>query len=164
MKLVPLYRKNIIVHYAQVDDEDYVWAIQWRWGFDNKPYATRGERRLGVFKRFYLHVEIAKRAGIDTTNQCDHLDRYKFNCQRFNLRAATCQQNGANRSAQPGSSLYKGVSWQKADSKWKCYVCYNRKQTHLGLFTDEVEAAKAYDKKALELFGEYAHLNFPIGV
>jgi hypothetical protein len=31
----------------------------------------------------------------------------------------------------------------------------------LGLFDDEVEAAKARDAKALELQGEFAYLDFP---
>ena len=32
---------------------------------------------------------------------------------------------------------------------------------YLGTFDDEVEAAKARDRKAYELEGEYAYLNFP---
>jgi len=31
----------------------------------------------------------------------------------------------------------------------------------LGYFTDEVDAARAYDLTALEHFGEFASLNFP---
>ena len=32
---------------------------------------------------------------------------------------------------------------------------------HIGRFDDESEAARAYDRKAFELSGQYASLNFP---
>jgi len=32
---------------------------------------------------------------------------------------------------------------------------------HLGSFVDEIEAAKARDRKAYELCGDFAYLNFP---
>ena len=35
------------------------------------------------------------------------------------------------------------------------------KRKHLGHFSDEIEAAKVYDAKVKELFGDYAKLNFP---
>ena len=38
---------------------------------------------------------------------------------------------------------------------------YNRRTIYLGLFDDEAEAAKARDRKAYELAGEFAYLNFP---
>lgn len=33
---------------------------------------------------------------------------------------------------------------------------------YCGVFKDELEAAKAYDKKAIELYGEFANLNIPL--
>ena len=32
---------------------------------------------------------------------------------------------------------------------------------HLRRFDDDIQATIAYDRKAAELFGEFAHLNFP---
>jgi hypothetical protein len=33
---------------------------------------------------------------------------------------------------------------------------------HIGYFSSEEAAAHAYDAKAVELFGEFAHLNFEV--
>jgi intein/homing endonuclease len=39
---------------------------------------------------------------------------------------------------------------------------FNYKQIWIGRYEDEIEGAKAYDRKAKELFGDYAKLNFPV--
>ena len=57
------------------------------------------------------------------------------------------------------SSQYKGVSYFKQTNKWISYITYNNKRIHLGLFKNELKAAIAYNKKAIELFGEFAYLN-----
>ncbi len=49
----------------------------------------------------------------------------------------------------------------KRDRKWQATIQANRRKMSLGAFDDEIEAAVAYDRKAKELFGEFAYLNFP---
>ena len=44
---------------------------------------------------------------------------------------------------------------------WRAYIRHNQKLIHLGMYKTKEEAARAYDKKAVEVFGEFAHLNFP---
>lgn len=39
-------------------------------------------------------------------------------------------------------------------------IMVDRKAKHIGYYDDEIEAAKAYDSVAQELFGDYARLNF----
>ncbi|WP_010243847.1 AP2 domain-containing protein [Acetivibrio cellulolyticus] len=58
------------------------------------------------------------------------------------------------------TSKYVGVSFNRRINRWTAQITYNYKMYHLGRFDDEIKAAKAYDKKALELFGEKAKLNF----
>ena len=54
-------------------------------------------------------------------------------------------------------SKYIGVS--KCQNKWKSMLHSDNKHFHLGLFEEEIDAAKAYNDKALELHGENAKLN-----
>jgi len=57
------------------------------------------------------------------------------------------------------TSKYVGVClWR---SLWRATIFKNRKQYHIGIFEDEEEAARAYDKMALQFYGEKAKLNFP---
>lgn len=57
------------------------------------------------------------------------------------------------------SSKYVGVTWNKINKKWMTQISYKRKQYYLGYFDSEEDAAKAYNQKALELYGQYAKTN-----
>lgn len=59
------------------------------------------------------------------------------------------------------TSKYFGVYLDKARSKWAAKIRFNMRNYCLGRFEGEVDAARAYDKKAFELLGEHAKLNFP---
>ncbi|ASN71810.1 putative homing endonuclease [uncultured Caudovirales phage] len=56
---------------------------------------------------------------------------------------------------------YKGTSWLKRDKCWVAIILNDSKPITLGYFDNEIEAARAYDQKAIELFGDKAILNFP---
>jgi hypothetical protein len=53
------------------------------------------------------------------------------------------------------SSQYHGVTLSKQHNKYKALLVFNKKQLHLGFFAIEMEAAQAYNKKALELNEKY---------
>ena len=59
------------------------------------------------------------------------------------------------------TSIYVGVCYDNRRNKWRAQINLKGKQYHLGRFVKEEEAAKAYDKKAIELYGEEAKLNYP---
>lgn len=58
-------------------------------------------------------------------------------------------------------SGYRGVCRHTQNPTWVAKICVNRKTMHLGSFSTGILAAIAYDKKALELLGDKAKLNFP---
>jgi len=92
----------------------------------------------------------------------DHEDRDPYNNQRYNLRPATRKQNAQNHGlSTQNTSGFKGVSWSKHHNRWWARIKVNQKFIHLGYYVDPIYAAKAYDRRAKEFFGEFAYLNFP---
>ena len=57
------------------------------------------------------------------------------------------------------SSKYKGVCWVKRRSNWSSSMKTENKEVFIGHFAEETEAALAYDKKAIELWGDDAYTN-----
>lgn len=90
----------------------------------------------------------------------DHINGDPFDNRIENLREATASENGGNRRKINDSltSKYKGVSLNKT-GKWRAQIVLNYRKLYLGLFDTQIEAAKAYNKAALELFGEFAKVN-----
>ena len=73
-----------------------------------------------------------------------------------NLQIVTHQQNQFKKVLKKkGTSIHKGVSWNKQMKKWKASIMIDGKSIYLGLYSDELEAAKAYKAKAKELFGDF---------
>lgn len=90
----------------------------------------------------------------------DHINHNGLDNRKENLRLVTCSQNGANRqpNKKKGTSKYKGVGWHP-HGKWVARIRNKGRLQHLGYFEDEIEAAKAYNRAAQEIFGEYALIN-----
>ena len=56
------------------------------------------------------------------------------------------------------TSSFRGVS--KRYGRYKARIKQNGSDTIIGDFDDEIEAARAYDRKAREIHGEKALVNF----
>lgn len=148
---------------ALVDDEDHDKVSKFKWTAQvkaNTVYAYRtikradGSQTAQLLHRFLLEPP----DGL----MVDHKDGSGLNNCRSNLRLATNAENGRNRRKNVNNkSGYKGVSWRKQRSKWKSQINVNGRNKFLGYFTDVLDGARAYDRAALELHGEYASLNFP---
>lgn len=48
------------------------------------------------------------------------------------------------------TSGYRGVSWQETAKKWKTSIVVKSKYIYLGLFTNVIDSAKAYDNYIIE--------------
>ena len=106
--------------------------------------------------------------GLDIDNidlDVDHINNDKKNNELSNLRLATRSQNlGARSKLRNNTSGFKGVRYayktKKNKKKWRAEISCNNVYYNLGHFSTKEEAARAYDKKAKELFGEFANINF----
>ena len=91
----------------------------------------------------------------------DHADGNGLYNRRRNLRICTRTQNSQNsfRRWKGKKSRFRGVN--PRGGKWEARFHYAGKEYYLGLYDSEVEAAMVRDRKAVELAGEFAVLNFP---
>jgi len=147
---------------ALVDDEDYDRVSEHKWRIlrgRRTIYAMTTMKVDGKYTNVYMHRFVLELT--DPEIQGDHADLDGLNNQRHNLRKCTQSQNAANSESRTGSSSqYKGVSVFR--DKWAADIRINNKTIHLGIFSTEHGAAMAYDRKAIELFGEFARTNFDI--
>ena len=162
---------------ALVDDEDYekvIEAIKYKNGepgkwYTHKPptsnthYANCGSRTKAMHR---IIMDTPK--GMDT----DHKNGNGLDNRKENLRICTRAQNSRNKKLRCDSaSGYKGVYKYKGPKNLKKpYIAYvgdpatsfpNTRQLKLGYYATGEEAAAVRDKKALEVHGEFAYLNFP---
>ncbi len=106
-----------------------------------------------------MHREVM---GVEDARYVDHRNHNGLDNRRSNLRIATWAENCWNKRKpiSGSSSQFKGVMWDKRRSQWQVQIGHNGKKIFIGYFDDEQEAARAYDAKAKELYGEFAALNF----
>lgn len=89
----------------------------------------------------------------------DHKNRNPYDNRKENLRLATQLQNVVNRGVRSDNkSGYKGVV-QRPSGKFVAHVKHGGKQINVGTHDTAEEAAIAYNRKSLELYGEFAFQN-----
>ncbi len=112
-----------------------------------------------------------------TDQVVDHIDGNGLNNTKSNLRLCSRSENSCNKRLRSNSQTgYRGVTERKPTQyfkkdgvltihtlkkQWKAYITpKGKKRITIGYYKNIEEAAKAYDEKAKELFGEFAKLNF----
>lgn len=145
---------------ALVDDEDFEWLSQWKWSAakqgSDKWRAMRTVKNGSRQRVIRMHRLIMN---AKTGQTVDHINGNPLDNRRANLRFATQQQQMINRRgwvSRPKTSRYKGVYWQKDINRWRSRF----REKYLGTFTNEEDAARAYDAEAHK-FSPFARLNFP---
>ena len=106
---------------------------------DNKS-KTRKVHQL-VAEAFLGHVPCGHAIEVD------HINEDKLNNRLDNLQLLSSAEHRGKGS----SSKYTGVTWYKTSNKWLSNIRINGKSKHLGYFTDEIEASKAYQKALNEI-------------
>ena len=158
---------------ALVDDADFDWLNQWKWSAmtaNQTFYAIRTDRSITPRVTVRMHRLILGLHKGDI-RLADHKDHNGLNNQRENLRISNDSQNAANRNILPNSrSKYLGVT-HRIDKRngrninyWQAQIRKDGRTNFLGYFPytndGEIEAAKAYDKAAINIHKDFANLNF----
>jgi len=152
--------------HALVDDEDFDFLNQFGWyACYNKSISNfyaqrshylrdiRGKRKLKMIMMHRLIMERIVCRKLQRNELIDHINHDPLDNRRENLRIATNRQNMQNMTRKT-TSKYPGVSWVKDGCKWRAEIWMNGKSKYLGIFKDEREAAKAYERACRELCGE----------
>jgi len=137
-----------------VDAADFDRLNQWTWHL-HSGYAVRRQKGRVIL----MHREIMQPP---QGMVVDHKNHNKLDNTRANLRVCTRQENVCNRAKTGNtSSRFIGVYYCKDRDKWRAEIQFEGKPTFLGYFTEEIEAARAHDRAAVQYFGEFAPLNLP---
>lgn len=153
MKIIKLSNSDKV---AIINDEDYdkVMSHNTLWCYHPK--------RIHTWSKLLKRGILLHRVILDFPEApyvIDHLDRNILNNLRSNLRIVAPWINQVNSRNRFYNNHYRGVTFHKKAKKYYASIQLHNKRKHLGTFTTEVEAAKAYNRKAKELFGEFAVLN-----
>jgi hypothetical protein len=141
---------------ATIDNDIYKKIKGQKWYKNKCGYVARDSLVKGLRIRLLLHREVMGFKKGDG-KFVDHISGNLLDNRRKNLRSCTRTENQRNvKIHKRNSTGYKGVTYSKEKGKYKAQICAK----HIKYFSDIIEAAKAYDEKARELFGKFARTNF----
>ena len=149
-------------HTIIIDDEDFEKVKEYKWHVSpqakGRPlYAKTMIKKDGKIKIIKLHRLIMN---FPSGYTIDHINNDSLDNRKENLRICTSRENSLNCiKRKTGTSVYKGVSFDKSRNKYASSIMVNRKTVHLGRFETEDQAAIAYNIAAVKYFGRFARPN-----
>jgi hypothetical protein len=144
---------------AIIDREDYPKVKDMKWRLSGNGYVMSGAKKQQVYLHRIVFVDLPDGVIVD------HKDMDLMNNRKSNLRASTRSQNGANsKITKSNRSGFKGVYLPSDKKKFVARIQAHGIPYNLGYFDNKIDAAKAYDKKAVEVFGEFAATNEMLGL
>lgn len=142
--------KDVCGGRIRLDQDDAHLLDDYTWRIDRNGYVVHSYRHGNKVKRLYLHRLIMK-AGRGKV--VDHINHNRSDNRKTNLRVCTHQQNMMNRKGSVGVS-------KSSYGKFRARVKLNGKTIWLGSFSTFEEAKAARDSAAVNLFGDFACLEY----
>jgi AP2-like factor, euAP2 lineage len=152
--------------YAIVDDEDYPYLNRLKWHclrikgigyFFNIPATTLmsvNKKRNIQFPMVGLLVRIKPNMVVIYKN------KNSLDCRKKNLfQTLKGGKVHFSRKIKGTYSKFRGVHWDKKNGSWRSRIMKDYKNYFLGYSQNEKILAKKYNKKARELYGEFAYQN-----
>ena len=161
MKRIYLGGKRGKGKYTLVDDDVYYDIMEKDLSVtdDSKGYPCISENRSNTL----LHKYIIKN-GLSPEKDIDHINNNTLDNRRENLRPCSRKENIYNRRGMSNSkySKFKGVR-DSNKTKYRANIRVNKDGKIIEKYSkpvsNEIDAAIAYNKMAIELQGEYARIN-----
>ena|SRR5450755_3804845 len=151
---------------ALIVDEEDADLLQGIWYYRGKSGVARAipnEKRKSKQQIITIHHQIMERIlkrKLKPGEVILHRDKNKLNNQRKNLLLADhTKSTMRSKTYANNSSGYRGVNFDKRANLWRASIGYQNRKKYLGYYSNPEDAAKAYNKAAKELFGEFAPQN-----
>lgn len=150
----------------------FIWKIDICTGKNNNRILVHKGERAGCVSNDYRYIKYNGKKYAEhrlaylftygyIPEYIDHINGNKSDNRISNLRECTKAQNGQNKpKLSNNTSGYKGVFINPKSGKYIAKIRIDGDLCYIGTFDTPELAAKAYDKAALENFGEFANLNF----
>jgi len=162
--------KNKGLYTAIVDKKDYERVNQFNWSVFNQDGILGASRHCKVTGK-KLRIMLGKFI-LNTDKTVYHKNGNRLDFRRSNMytsqkkpKHSKCTSNYFGvvlNTRRLKSKLVDGTIKERVYYYWIAFICVNNKSQYIGTAANELAAAKKYDKKAIELYGDNAILNFPL--